>query len=55
MTTIDKIDLSRIIEIAIESGYQPLNPSTLEGMLENAKNETMLLRFAYRIAKELES
>jgi signal recognition particle subunit SEC65 len=60
-TTIDKIDLSRIIELAEEAGYKPIEidwtngsaPLDVNAMLVNSQKEVFFTRYAYRIAAEL--
>jgi len=55
MKKIENIMLERIIELAVESGYKPLPGNTMHEMLTNNTMEVLLVRFAHRIAKELES
>jgi hypothetical protein len=54
---IDDVMLERIIDLAIAAGYKPKDPplNDVMGQLEKSALELMLVRFAYRIAKELES
>ncbi len=53
---IDDMMLERIIELAVGAGYKPKEfDGSIAAILHNATQETMLTRFAYKIAKELEN